>query len=405
MPLRSSVAVRVACLMLLFFGALPAAAAELVDSADRHVRVPETVTRVMAANQAAAVLVYVLAPDKLTGWSRPLTHVQRRLLPARYARLPTLGRLDGSDPTATVDTVARLHPDLVVYYGIVSPPAIALADRIERETGVPAIVLDGSIGRSFAALRLLGAVLGVAARGDALGLYAEQAIDSIRGTTLIQLPSQRPLVYFGAGYDGLETGLDGSIMMADIDEAGAINVAGSLGAGQLTRVTPADIRFWNPDDVIARQRSFYGALLRYRSWRSLAAVRNKRVFLEPTAPFGWLDDPPSVNRLIGLYWLSSLFYQGVAAADLRTLVSGFYQTFYNIKLTDPQLDALLRTAEPPPPPAPAAPPTTPAAPSPPQAIGIPGIPGIGNLPTLPGAPIPLGRTPKPGAAPATRPNP
>lgn len=254
---------------------------------------------------------------------------------------------------------------------------------------------------------------------------------------MIQLPSQRPLVYFGGGYDGLETGLDGSVMMADIDEAGAINVAGSLGAGQLTRVTPADIRFWNPDDIISQQRSFYGALLRHRYWRGLAAVRNKRVFLEPTAPFGWLDDPPSVNRLIGLYWLSSLFYQGVAAADLRTLVSGFYQTFYDVKLTDPQLNALLRTAEPPPPPAPTAPQTTPrpsspqaigipglpgigalpatpsvsvpsttpAAPSPPPEAGVPGVPGIGNLPTVPGAPHPSGRLPNPGAAPATAPNP
>jgi iron complex transport system substrate-binding protein len=404
MPLRSSAAVRVALLVLSLLGALPARAAEFLDSADRHVPLPNVITRVMAADQAAAVLVYVLAPDKLIGWSRPLTSAQRRSLPARYARLPTIGRLDGGDPTATVGMVARLHPDLVVYYGVVSPPAIALADRIQGGTGVPVIVLDGSIAHSFEALRLLGAVLGVAARGDALGLYAEQAIDSSRGTILIIPPEQRPLVYFGRGYDGLETGLAGSTMMADIDEAGAINVAGSLGPGQLTWVTSADIRFWNPDFVIAQRRSFYDALLRYRSWRSLAAVRDKQVLLEPTAPFGWLDDPPSVNRLIGLYWLSSLFYKSVAPSDLGTLVTAFYQTFYNVKLTPAQLDALLKTAEPPPPPPAPPPPVTPAPPVTPPAVGVPGIPGISSLPTAPGAPIPLQPAPNPSAAPPpTRP--
>ncbi|HZU89326.1 MAG TPA: ABC transporter substrate-binding protein [Stellaceae bacterium] len=403
MPFRSSAAVRVALLVLALFGfgAPSARAAEFTDAADRHVRLPASIMRVMAANQAAAVLVFVLAPDKLVGWSRPLGYAERRLLPAKYARLPTIGRLAGSSPTATVATVARLRPDLVVYYGILSPASVALADRIERETGVPAIILDGRIGESFAALRLLGTVLGVAARGDALGLYAEQAIDSIRGTLLIVPPAERPLVYYGLGFDGLETGLAGAVAMADIDEAGAINVAASLGSGELTRVTPADIRFWNPDVIIAERRSFYDALRRGRSWRNLAAVRNKRVFLEPAAPFGWIGDPPSVNRLIGLYWLSSLFYKGVAQTDLRTLVTEFYQTFYNVKPTDPQLDALLRAAEPPPPPAP--PPSVPAAPPASSATGIPGLPGIGALPTLPGAPTPLEQTPNPGGAAPVKP--
>ena len=38
------------------------------------------------------------------------------------------------------------------------------------------------------------------------------------------------------------------------------------------------------------------------------AVREKRVYLSPTAPFGWIDRPPSLNRVIGLKWLAGLFY-------------------------------------------------------------------------------------------------
>ena len=71
MPLRSPTAQIVALCLALF--AVPARAADFVDSAERYVVIPDRVGRVMAANQSAAVLVFVLAPEKLAGWSRPLT--------------------------------------------------------------------------------------------------------------------------------------------------------------------------------------------------------------------------------------------------------------------------------------------------------------------------------------------
>ena len=30
----------------------------------------------------------------------------------------------------------------------------------------------------------------------------------------------------------------------------------------------------------------------------------------PNAPFDWFDRPPSVNRLIGTWWLASILYPG-----------------------------------------------------------------------------------------------
>ncbi|MGH7099024.1 MAG: iron ABC transporter substrate-binding protein [Stellaceae bacterium] len=402
MPFRSSAAVRVAILLLALFGALPVHAADFIDDAERRVSVPDTILRVLPANQAAAVLVYVLAPDKLLGWNRPIAPAARRFLPTRYARLPILGRLFGPDPAVTARAVVRWRPDLLVYYGTVTPPHIALAEAIQHRTGVPTILLNGRIGRSFEALYRFGALLGEAARGNTLGLYAEHAIDAIRGTLLIQPPASRPLVYYGLGFDGLVTGLDRAVIMADIDQAGAINVAGSLGLVQLTRVTPGDLRFWNPDFIIAQRRSFYDALLHQRRWRGLAAVRGKRMFLEPTAPFGWISNPPSVNRLIGLYWLSSLFYKGMAQQDLSALVTEFYQTFYNVKLTNRQLAALLRAAMPPAPPAPAPTAPLPMTPTAPPAR-VPGLPAIGSLPALPGAAhLPAG-IPNPALVPLPKP--
>lgn len=344
MPLRL-LAAQIAVLVVAMLCALPGRTAEFVDSAGRHVMLPDRVDRVMAAGPTAAVLIFVLTPQKLVGWPQPLPRVQRAYLPAKFARLPTVGQLTGPYPTATADEVARLHPDLIIDSGTVSPEAAALADRIQQQTRIPYIVLDGSIQRSPEMLHTVGVILGAGDHALDASSYAYHAIQALRGRLLIRSPVGRPRVYYGRGSDGLETGLSGSLAMSDIDQAGVINVAGGLGHGQLARVSRAQIFAWNPDIIIAQQRSFYNALQRDPEWRGLAAVRAKRVYLAPAEPFAWIDDPAGVNRMVGLYWLSNLFYPDPYEQDLRTTVREFYQTFYGVQLTDRQLEVLVRPAE------------------------------------------------------------
>jgi hypothetical protein len=78
--------------------------------------------------------------------------------------------------------------------------------------------------------------------------------------------------------------------------------------------------------------------------RRLSAVRNHKIYLEPRYPFGWIEDPSSINRLIGLYWLSSLFYPDATQEDLRATACDFYDKFYELKLTNAQVEAMVRPA-------------------------------------------------------------
>lgn len=344
MPLRS----RAAGILVLILSLLTASggrAAPFIDSAGRHVMLPDRIGRVMPANQAAAVLIFALAPDELVGWSRPLSPAQRVYLPAKYRRLPVVGRLIGADPTAGA-AVARFLPDLVVFSGVVTPQVAASADRIERQTHIPFIVLDGSIQRTPEMLREIGLVLGVGDHRLDAASYAYHAIQGLRGKLLIQSANERPLVYYGLGADGLTTGLAGATALAVVAEAGAVNAAARLGYGELTRVTRDQILAWNPDIVIAQERGFYAALRRDPGWAGLAAVRDKHVYLVPAQPFGWIGDPSGVNRMVGLYWLSDLFYPNALEEDLRSNVRDFYQIFYGAALSDRQLDALIRAAAP-----------------------------------------------------------
>jgi len=377
----------IAWLCLALCGAVPAAAGEFTDSAGRIVVIPEHVGRAMAADPAAEVLIYVLAPKKLVGWAA----LPRGPMP-KVGRLSAVGALTGLRPTATADTVHRFHPDIIIDCGTITPARAAFADQISQATGVPYILIDDSFDRAATMLRSIGRVLGVADRADDLAGSAEHAVNALRGRLLIEPATKRPRLYYGRGPTGLETALPGSSAAGAIDTAGAINVAAPLGAGDRATVTLQQLHEWNPDLILLQDRSAYASVWRNSAWRSLAAVRNKKVFLEPSAPFGWIDDPPGINRLIGLYWLSQVLYPGDALEDLRSLMADFYDKFYGIKLTDAQIEAVAKTAGIPPSDAPhmaSLPPLNP--------LPLPNVPGAVNEPgrrgVLPNATQPLPTTP------------
>jgi len=378
-----------AVLTTLLFAMSVARAGVFVDAAGRWVVLPNRIERIMPAGPASAVFVYALAPDKLIGWSAPLSRAQRALLPAKYARLPVVGQLGGPYPTATANDVLRLHPDVIIGYGTISPPTVALANRIQQQTRIPYILLNDSIQLMPATVRQLSPIIGAGEHGLAVGTYCFGAVDILRGQLLIISADDRPRVYYGRGPDGLETPLPGSPSASDIDQAGVINVAGALGRNAIVQVTREQILTWNPQIVIAQQRSFYNQLLHSPEWRYLDAVRTKKVYLEPASPFGWIDDPPGLNRAIGLYWLSSLFYPDVYQQNLGVVARAFYQLFYGVQLSDRQLQALIGPAENPatasgqlanvpifgaePTPTPNLPPGT-------ESVPPSGVPGRGGLP-------------------------
>src|SRR5262245_63545043 len=110
-------------------------------------------------------------------------------------------------------------------------------------------------------------------------------------------PDRRPRVYYARGPRGLETGLGGSINVETI-ELVAQNVAGGTRGG-LANVSIEQVLLWNPDVIITIDQDFAANVSNDSAWAPVAAVRARRVHLSPKLPFGWVDFPPTVNRLIG----------------------------------------------------------------------------------------------------------
>ncbi|SDL93627.1 iron complex transport system substrate-binding protein [Oryzisolibacter propanilivorax] len=307
---------------------------------------PAQVARVYAAGPPAGVLVAALAPDKLLGWPMTLGAEARALLGPRLARLPHTGRLAGRGSTVPLEALLQLQPDLVLDAGTADATHASTMRRTSEQTGLPTLLVQGRIQEHAAQLREVGRLLGVAARAEQLAAQADEHLRLAAQLRAAVPPPQRPRVYYGRGSDGLETGLAGSINVELLEFCGGRNVAAQAGSGSLTRVSLEQLLAWDPQVIVTQDAEFARRALNDPLWRGIAAVRARRVHCAPALPFGWLDGPPGVNRLIGVRWLVERLHPGHALlAGLQPLapaVARFYEAFYGAALTDAQLRALLQ---------------------------------------------------------------
>lgn len=319
---------------------------EIVDSAGRRVRVPARVARVYAAGPPASVLLYALAPDTLVGWTSAFRAAERPFVPLRYADLPVLGRLTGRGNTANPETVLAQRPDLIFDYGTINDTYVSLADRVQAQTGVPYLLIDGAFSKMPDAFALLGDILGEPVRGSTFAAFARETLADIDARVAKRPAAQRPRLYFARGPQGLETGLAGSINVEAIEQMGATNVAASLGRGGLAQVSIEQVLRFDPDTIVAVDPNFYAGVFANPLWASVAAVRRRRVFLAPNVPFGWVDFPPSVNRLLGLRWLGRVLYPDLFPEPLGPIVAAFFEMFYHRRPTDAEIAPFVRSSEP-----------------------------------------------------------
>lgn len=315
------------------------------DSAGRTVEIPDTVTRVLTAGPPASVLIYVVAPDKLTGWVREPSGQEKEFLLPTVRDLPTFGRLTGRGGTANIEAVLAAKPDLIIDVGTVNDTYISLADKVQEQTGIPYILIDGGFLHTPQTLRQVGELLGVSERANELAAHAEDILGHLKTLESVSA-NEEPRVYYGRGPDGLETGLDGSINLEILSAIRATNVAAAAGKGGLTNVSLEQVIGWNPDVILASDRKFAQTVKSDPLWASVSAVKKENVFAAPTMPFGWFDSPPGVNRLIGVRWLEALLYPNQSNTDFRSDVRGFFTLFYQVHLTEAQIDVLLQGALP-----------------------------------------------------------
>lgn len=317
-----------------------ARAATVTDGAGRVVKVPARTERVFPAGPPAAIQHYTLQPRSLLGWPRANRPAELPYLDPEVGARPEIGRLTGRGNTTNLETLLALKPDLILDIGSVARTFVEVADRVAAQTGIPYALLDGRFERLVESYRLHGQLTGETPRAEELARYCDDVIRTCRARIATVPMEKRPRVYYARGPRGLDTGLGGSINVETIEFMGAANVAGGVRGG-LATVSLEQVLVWNPEVIITIDQDFAANVRSDPSWAAVSALREGRVHLSLKLPFGWVDFPPAVNRMPGLWWLGKILYPALFPEDLTAITRDFYGRFYHRVPDDAQIAAVL----------------------------------------------------------------
>jgi len=316
-----------------------ARAATMTDDAGRSVAIPDNVHRVFPAGMPAAILLYTLAPERLMGWPGANPAEACAYLSAETCSKPELGHLTSRNHRVDLGSVTARKPDFILDVGATDGRFATLADTVQKQTGIPYVLLNGRVLSLSTTYEKLGKLIGHDAEGADFADYCNQTLAVVTNSIAFVTADKRPKVYYARGPNGLTTGLGGASQMESI-ELLARNAAGDIQGG-LADVTVEQVRQWEPDVIIATDPDFAARARNDPAWAPVKAIRDGRVHLMPRFPFGWVDAPPSANRLMGLWWLAKLLYPDHFKQDLREITRDFYAKFYHVTPTAQQIEHLL----------------------------------------------------------------
>jgi iron complex transport system substrate-binding protein len=239
------------------------------------------------------------------------------------------------------EEIIRLGPDIVLFADFLTPDNIERAEAIQEKVQIPVVLLDNDILNYKETLAFLGELLHKKEKAEELIVFIRTYIDPVLEKAKRIPDGQKKRIYYAEGMKGLNTDPSGSVHSQLIDLVGGVNVAQTdiLPGKGMTGVSLEQVYRWNPDLILVWSGNFDG-MDSYReirtspAWQNLDAVKRNAVYQVPWRPFGWIDRPPGLNRVIGVVWLANLLYPDMFPYDMTAVTQEFFHKFYHYDMTD-----------------------------------------------------------------------
>jgi iron complex transport system substrate-binding protein len=306
----------------------------------RTVQVPDHITRMVGTGGAVDEWVLLLgSPEKLVATS---ANVKKN---AWYAKIyPGILTVPTAFSSGDINIEALIGQNPQVAILLAGMPVI---DKIER-AGIPTVVLERrDPDELMRAIDIAARILGpkeeqVAAR---FRTYYQANIKLVTERTAPLPAAQRTRVYYASGSPLTTEGKD-SLVTSWIDMAGGRNMAaGAEIEGMGRKVSMEDVVAWNPEVIITMNPGARDEILRNDQWKEVAAVRTKRVYVNPKSVYSW--SVRSADEAIQVLWAAKTIHPELFG-DIEMIIETkrFHKEFYSYDLTDSDAQKIL-DAEPP----------------------------------------------------------
>ena len=216
---------------------------------------------------------------------------------------------------------------------------IERADILQQKTKIPVVLFSGDFEQYTQALTLLGTLLHKEKEAQELNAFIEKYCYSIPKVVATIPEAKRKTIYYAEGMNGLQTEPPTSLHSYLINYTGGKNIAEVEllpGKGK-TNVSIEQIYRWDPDMILVWSGNFddlysYKAIRQEKIWQQLRAVKENQVYQVPWRPFGWIDRPPGLGRVMGSIWLASLTYPEYFKDDIVPITQEFFKKFYHYEM-------------------------------------------------------------------------
>ena len=314
------------------------------DDCGREVEIPAEVHAIVPSGPLSQIVLFAIAPEMFVGLASRWPESAEGLIAEEYLALPYLGQLYGS-ADLNVETLALQAPQLIIDVGEAKGSAKADMDELQAQTMIPSVHIEATLDTMPEAYRRLGALLGREEKGEALAQFCEKVYARTL-SVMDKVGENKVRALYVLGEDGQNVLANGSYHaeLLDLltDNLAVVDSPSAKGTGN--EVTVEQIALWDPDFILFAQGSIFDTVSEQAAWHGISAVASGRYVEVPAGPHNWMGNPPGVQRVLGMIWLTAVLYPEYCDYDVREEVMTYYELFYGCTLTEAQYDALTADA-------------------------------------------------------------
>ena len=316
------------------------------DSSGRVVEIPATIDRVAPSGAVATMFLSAFAPEKMCTVSGRPSNAQMAYLPEELASLPETGQMYGSKATLNLEELLASGAELVIDLGDYKDGIQEDLDALQSQIGIPVIFIEANMESMASAFRTLGKVLSMEERGEALGAFVDETM-AMAAENKGKIKDKVSVMYTTTA-DGLGTNAKGSTQAQVLEIVGAENAiivenVSDKGGGNQINLETAMMA--DPDVIIFTEESIYKEVSTLSGWKEMTAVKNGSYYMVPTMPYNWLGNPPSMNMLIGVWWLGNLLYPEYYSYSMVDKAREIYSLLWGYDLSVEEAETMLERAK------------------------------------------------------------
>lgn len=326
----------------------------IVDDTGAEVTLPKEIHRVVISSILPLPSVYCLfkgsADDVIGIHPSSMAAAENSYLINVFPELENADTSFVENGEVNIERLLEMKPDVVFY---------SAANTEEREmydnAGISAVGFSTSNAgydcvETYADwIALLGQIYGEEEKSNEIIEYGRQVASEISAVTK-EIPDEdkpKVLILFNYSDGVIKTSGSGFFGQYWIETAGGINVAQDLQG--TPEINMEQIYEWDPDIILLtnftpyQPDDLYNNTIAQDDWSNVTAVKNKQVYKFPLGMYRWF--PPASDTPLVLKWLAKTIQpEAFADIDMDQEIKDYYQKYYNVELTDEDVDTIYHPA-------------------------------------------------------------